>query len=421
MARALIFPLGYLFFMVPFGDFAIAPLQDLTAHYTAILVRWTGIPIYHENWTLVIPGGTFLVAEACAGVRFLIACVALGALIAGTFLKRWWKRVVFLTLAIAVPIIANVVRAYGIVLVAHYSNFEHAVGVDHLIYGFVFLSFVMLILILAAWWMRDVGPDALFAAPRADSDTADLKSSALSRPDLMPIGAAATLALLMALGVRFYSHHALQIAPAPLVQLYAPEGFAGPGGWTFLGKAEAGDWVGDFSAADAQETWVYAKGDTRFSVFMAFYGDQGPEKEIISYRNDLIGPQALDVVQVGVTKPDFMGPDLPPANLMRLSGPDGQRLVWYWYILPSDATANRSSVKLKGLWAKFRGARAPAMVLAISAPGLQLADEQGRLQDFLRSTGFDETLQKGGFAPWVARHEMITGKNADVRNSRHIR
>ena len=60
-------------------------------------------------------------------------------------LKAWWKRLVFMALSVAVPIVANVFRAYGIIMLAYLSGFEIAVDVDHLVYGGLFLSLVTLI------------------------------------------------------------------------------------------------------------------------------------------------------------------------------------------------------------------------------------------------------------------------------------
>jgi exosortase len=50
-------------------------------------------------------------------------------------------------LSIAVPIVANWVRAYLIILMGYLSSMRLAVGVDHLIYGWIFYAAVMLLLL----------------------------------------------------------------------------------------------------------------------------------------------------------------------------------------------------------------------------------------------------------------------------------
>jgi hypothetical protein len=50
--------------------------------------------------------------------------------------------------SIALPILANGLRAYAIVMIGHLSNMKLAVGVDHLIYGWIFFG-VMLVIMFA--------------------------------------------------------------------------------------------------------------------------------------------------------------------------------------------------------------------------------------------------------------------------------
>ena len=69
-----------------------------------------------------------------------------------------WRRLVFIALSIIVPIIANGIRAYLIVMIGHLSNNRLATGVDHVIYGWVFFGFVMMLLFWIGSQWRE--PDA---------------------------------------------------------------------------------------------------------------------------------------------------------------------------------------------------------------------------------------------------------------------
>ena len=72
--------------------------------------------------------------------------MATGTAFAFVAYTDWKKRVLFILAAIVTPIIANGIRAFGIVLIAHYSNMQLAVGVDHFIYGWFFFGIIMLLL-----------------------------------------------------------------------------------------------------------------------------------------------------------------------------------------------------------------------------------------------------------------------------------
>ncbi|RME68266.1 MAG: exosortase A, partial [Alphaproteobacteria bacterium] len=122
--RALLFPLGYMLFLVPFGEFLIPPLQHFTAQFIVAGLQTLDIPVFLEDVFLSTPSGDFEVAQACSGVRFLIATLALGVLFANISFKSWRRRAVVVALAVIVPIIANGLRAFGIVYIAYLTDNE---------------------------------------------------------------------------------------------------------------------------------------------------------------------------------------------------------------------------------------------------------------------------------------------------------
>ncbi|MGR8920786.1 MAG: exosortase A, partial [Gammaproteobacteria bacterium] len=82
VTRAILFPLAYLFFCVPEGEFLVPYLQDLTAEVLVTSLRATGMPVLIEGRHLTIPSGQFVVAEACSGINYLLATLAVGAMFA---------------------------------------------------------------------------------------------------------------------------------------------------------------------------------------------------------------------------------------------------------------------------------------------------------------------------------------------------
>jgi exosortase/archaeosortase family protein len=113
------------------------------------------IPAYITGYTIEIPEGTFLIAEACAGLRFLIASIAFGCLYALVMYRSPLRRAVFIGVSIIVPIIANGFRALGIVALGHYLGSAEAVEADHVLYGWIFFSIVILILIVLGLPFRE--------------------------------------------------------------------------------------------------------------------------------------------------------------------------------------------------------------------------------------------------------------------------
>jgi exosortase A len=156
--RVAAFALLYLYFLVPAGAFITPYLQIFAARFAVKGVELLGIPVFSDGYHIEVPGAKFEVAEACAGLRFLIASVALGTLYGYTMYRSWERRVAFIAVSIVVPVIANGFRVLGIVLLGWILGNAEAAVADHLIYGWVFFSLVSLILILLGLPFRQAVP-----------------------------------------------------------------------------------------------------------------------------------------------------------------------------------------------------------------------------------------------------------------------
>lgn len=224
---ALAAPLLYLFFLVPFGAFLTAPLQDFTAEFIEIGLQVLGIPHIITDYLIEIPQGTFYVAEACAGLRFLIAAVAFGVFYAFLNYRSPGRRVAFIAASIVVPILANGIRALGIVVAGHIIGSAEAAAADHLIYGWGFFSVVLLLLVLAGMPMREPPFEA--------------RSGGLVLPSTQsgrqPLLAAALVVLAVIAGPA--SVWALNRAAAPVPLAIAPS-FQAPAGCTADGADRTG-------------------------------------------------------------------------------------------------------------------------------------------------------------------------------------
>jgi len=172
-SAALLFPLAYMLFLVPAGDELIPTLQTITAAITMALLDISNVPAHIEGVFITTPGGYFEVAEACSGVKFLIAMIAYGALVANVCFRSWPRRIAFMGLSVVMPILANGVRAWGTIYIAQSQGIEFAVGFDHIFYGWIFFAVVMVLVMGVAWKFFDraiedrmVDAGAIAANPR---------------------------------------------------------------------------------------------------------------------------------------------------------------------------------------------------------------------------------------------------------------
>ena len=184
--HALLAPLLFLFFLVPFGAFLVPLLQTFTAAFTVQGLELLGIPVFADGFIIQIPAGTFEVAEACAGLRFLIASIVFGCFFATVVYRSRWRRTAFIALSIVLPIVANGFRALGLVLLGHLMGDAASAMADHILYGWLFFTIVTLVLIaIGISFKEDIRP----SQPRPTPVGATARRSQLG--PVMAVGLAA--------------------------------------------------------------------------------------------------------------------------------------------------------------------------------------------------------------------------------------
>ena len=151
--RAMAGPLSFLVFGVPFGEALIPLLMDWTAATVVAGLRLSGIPVWQEGNNFSIPSGRWSVIEWCSGISYLSVSFFTGSVFAYITFTRWTKRALFVLISIALPIVANWVRAYTIVIVAHLSDNQLGVAVGHTALGWIIFGvFVFVVFGLGARW-----------------------------------------------------------------------------------------------------------------------------------------------------------------------------------------------------------------------------------------------------------------------------
>lgn len=230
VCRAMAAPLAYLVFLVPFGAFMVPVLQRLTAWMITSGLTVLGIPFYADDLIIEIPAGVFLVAEACAGLRFIIASLAFGALYALVMFRTPGRRLLVMVLALAVPILANGIRALGIVVLGHHLGSAQAAAADHLIYGWVFFSVVILLLTLAGLPFRQDSAEPPAPRPNPAAQRLAPRGGALAVATGLALGAALVgPAVALALTGQAGTPPVARVIP-----LVAPDGCAAPPGGAVL-------------------------------------------------------------------------------------------------------------------------------------------------------------------------------------------
>jgi len=353
IALMLAVPLLYLLFAVPFGEFLIEPLQDLTAIFVVEGLQLVGVPVYLDGVFISIPTGNFEVAEACAGLRYLIAMLALAVLFADVTYRTVWRKLVFLAFAIVIPVIANGIRAFGIVMLAYSTNNRVAVGVDHIIYGWVFFSLVTILVLVIGTSFRE----------------RDRPGSASSLPAI-PLGRAASsgwvaVSLIVALASASAAPlHAFLSRPAP-GPIPASLADPSPRGWDRL-PAYAGAWEPRFAGADVALLQSFARAGKTVHLAIGYYAIQRDGAEIVSYETQLLPDESWSRAAGGVVDATIDGHP-HTVNYTRAVNRRANRVIWHWYWVGGEFTASPLFAKLLQARAAILGGTQAAAYIAIAA------------------------------------------------------
>ena len=377
-AAVLSFPLLFLFFAVPFGEALVPQLMDWTADFTVAALRLSGVPVYREGVHFVIPTGQWSVIEACSGIKFLIASLMAGSLYAWLMYRSPGRRLAFIAASIAVPIIANWLRAYLIVMVGHLSKNRLMTNEDHIVFGWILFGAIMLLMYWqAARWREDTddvrpaGPPAVALPGRQVALTlvgiaaAVLVWPALSSFLMQPVGAVGPVRI---------------VAPAPAH------------GWE-LDKDPLSAWRPDLEGANASETFVYRKGGQRVAVFIGAYHHQTQRAQVGSSMNQLgrSAGESWKQTARGEDRTAGISPSVPdPVHMAEVRGPraSDRLLVWHWYWAGDLPTTSAGRTKLELARARLLRRPDDALWIAVYTPfdDDRTAARQS-LQGFVRDMG----------------------------------
>lgn len=372
VVKHIAFPLGFLLFSVPFGEFLIPSLIDFTADFTVALVKLTGIPIYREGTFFSLPTGDWSVVEACSGLRYLIASATLGTLFAYINYHSLSRRALFILAACIVPVIANGFRAFMIVMIGHFSGMTLAMGVDHFIYGWVFFGLVMALLFwIGSFWAEE---EVEASYPHVLSVTAENRQGSLL------LAAILSLAIAAAWPMRAHYINELQLDRTSMASLSVPQ--PSPP-WTIAEPMTT--WEPIYLGATSERRVFYTDGQHRVAVFLKYYHTQEQGKELVNIQNMLLPRTHPTWKMPGeyLTSVNLGGNEVKVLQGSLLSQQQ-KLLTWRWYWIGGRHTANDYFAKLLEARDRFLGhaGEEAAIILAVDSQGDPTASKSA-LQSFV--------------------------------------
>ncbi|MCK0531725.1 EpsI family protein [Sphingobium sp. MAH-33] len=370
VARALLFPLFYAFFMIPVGEELVAPLQLITARLCMVFLGIVGVPAHLDGIFITTQTGYFRVAEACSGAKFVIAMTAYGVLVCNVCFSSWVRRILFLVGALLLAVLANGLRAFATIWVAHLTSIETAVGFDHVIYGWVFFAIIMVVAMAVAWPFFDRRPgDPWF-------DPAKFRATTRGRLPLIVAGGAASALVLTPPVWLIVSAAASK--PLPAAPLLPPVK-----GWVLTPAQPTYPWRPRFDGADYLVLGRYRNpaGEV-VDLAIATFDRQDEGRELVGFAQGVVDPDQ---------RWSWSSPAPAPANgrgeQITAPGPVVRHAVSFYKVGDAAVTGSAPRVKIDTMFARLLGRDQRAAAIIVSAEERQGKPADPAIALFLQDIG----------------------------------
>jgi exosortase len=138
--QSLLFPLCFLFWLVPIPELALNRIVALWQHGSALSASWLfstlGVPVSQDGVMLSIPGLSLEVAQECSSLRSSLMLIVTSMVLAHLFLHSFWRKAVVVLAAIPLSIFKNGIRIFTISMLGTrvdsgflHGNFHHHGGI----------------------------------------------------------------------------------------------------------------------------------------------------------------------------------------------------------------------------------------------------------------------------------------------------
>ncbi len=138
-------------------NYVTFPMQDVTARGSHVMLNLIGIDTERSGNILTVwHRGEFQalnIAEACSGMRMLMAFLALGVAMAFTGLKTFWQRATLVLLGIPTAIFINILRVVSLGVLTLFDT-DFVAGDFHTFIGLLWLVPAFLIYLGLMWVLR---------------------------------------------------------------------------------------------------------------------------------------------------------------------------------------------------------------------------------------------------------------------------
>lgn len=157
-SRSLLFPLCFLFGLVPLPQAALGEIVSLLQRGSALaahaLFSAVGVPVAQNGVLLTIPGLTLEVAQECSSIRSSSMLLVTTVVLAQLLLRSPWRKAVVVAIAIPLSVAKNGLRIFTIAMLSTRVDPGYLTGRLHREGGVVFFGIALVAVFGLVWILR---------------------------------------------------------------------------------------------------------------------------------------------------------------------------------------------------------------------------------------------------------------------------
>ena len=157
-SRSFLFPLFFLFWLVPLPEFVlngiVSLLQQGSAYMAHLVFSVAGVPVEKDGVVLSIPGLTIEVAKNCSSIRSSMILWVTTMVLAQLLLRSPWNKALVIVASIPLAIAKNGLRIFAIAMLTIRVDPAFMTGELHHDGGIVFFMFSLIAVFVLLWMLR---------------------------------------------------------------------------------------------------------------------------------------------------------------------------------------------------------------------------------------------------------------------------
>lgn len=353
---ALLFPIAYLLFMLTSWDMFTTklhfPFQLFSASMGAGIMKLLSIPAYRSSVYIELPNITLHVADVCSGVNYLISVAAIGIPLAYIALRSWKRRLLLITGALVLAVLANGLRVALIGVLTYYDMEGDLHGPYHVLHAMFVSVFGYAVLFIGAWLL----------AERGDAQTKKAADQSIKRRFFIPVRPLVVAFLLLLPVGSFVNFHVNSpVPPRSDLALFADD----LAGWTVAGRSNEIMTEGPHREVSKRFRDISGREST---LYVAYYDFQEQGRELVNSHSGSLHANAHVIV---LKTPD--GERRVNRTVTEVAGVETD--VLFWYSINGRTVSGKAAAKGYTILDSITGRTNGAMIMVWGEGMEELAEK----------------------------------------------